>query len=124
MDANVRETNYAGLSPLHVLLLRASSSQIEDNIAARTKTISMLVAAGADVNHALPKESAPLYLLVRARQWDLAETLIKAGADVNVKNKQGLTPLAYLLQILLEGGIVPYDLRAFLFVSCCDILLL
>lgn len=72
----------------------------------------ILLDKGADINLASgPQENAPLHFAVSQRPSDLTILLIERGANMNVKNKDGETPLLYAMhrgttssQVLAEKG--------------------
>ena len=88
------------------------------NLAARTKTgnpdvIRYLIASGADVNLlAEDRNSTALIDGVMAQNLDIMDDLIKAGTDLNVKDKNGQTALTVaagasrekMVEILLKAG--------------------
>ena len=91
------------------------------NIAARTRTgnpevIRYLIAAGADVNLlAEDRGTTALIDSVMAQNLDIMDDLIKAGTDLNVKDKNGQTALIVaagasrekMVEILLKAGSDP-----------------
>jgi len=91
------------------------------NIAARTRTgnpdvIRFLIAAGADVNQlAEDRGTTALIDSVMAQNIDIMDDLIKAGTDLNVKDKNGQTALIVaagasreqMVEILLKAGSDP-----------------
>jgi len=63
-------------------------------------TIAALVAAGADVNGQIaPNGSSPLHMAI---DWGGSEAhiqaLLQAGADIELEDNDGMTPLAYALK--------------------------
>jgi len=91
------------------------------NIAARTRTgnpdvIRYLIAAGADVNLlAEDRGTTALIDSVMAQNIDIMDDLIKAGTDLNVKDKNGQTALIVaagasrekMVEVLLKAGSDP-----------------
>jgi len=91
------------------------------NIAARTRTgnpdvIRQLIAAGADVNLlAEDRGTTALIDSVMAQNLDIMDDLIKAGTDLNVKDKNGQTALIVaagasrekMVEVLLKAGSDP-----------------
>jgi hypothetical protein len=91
------------------------------NIAARTRTgnpdvIRYLIAAGADVNLlAEDRGTTALIDSVMAQNQDIMDDLIKAGTNLNVKDKNGQTALIVaagasrekMVEILLKAGSDP-----------------
>lgn len=68
------------------------------------QALNLLVAAGADLNvvavhHHLQRTrgGAPLHFAVRANNAKLIEALVQNGADINIKDYDGLTPLDYAM---------------------------
>jgi hypothetical protein len=88
------------------------------NIAARTRTgnpdvIRFLIASGADVNLlAEDRGTTALIDSVMAQNLDIMDDLIKAGTDLNVKDKNGQTALIVaagasrekMVEVLLKAG--------------------
>lgn len=56
------------------------------------KIIDFLIEKDAFVNHALTNGDTPLHLAVLHGRVEVAESLIRAGADVNARNAEGKTP--------------------------------
>jgi len=91
------------------------------NIAARTRTgnpevIRYLISAGADVNLlAEDRGTTALIDSVMAQNQDIMDDLIKAGTDLNIKDKNGQTALIVaagasrekMVEILLKAGADP-----------------
>ncbi len=78
----------------------------------RLDAVKQLVALGVDVNIRGGVKQTPLHSAVATGQEDLARFLLDHGAHVNAKDKDGLTPLAYLYKFLspirpMGGGRVP-----------------
>ena len=80
----------------------------------------LLIERGADLearstNREFAPNAAPLHSAVAARQRDVIELLLDAGADVNAVQHQGYTPLleaaqsgdSELVELLLERGADP-----------------
>jgi len=100
------------------------------NIAARTRTgnpeaIRYLIDAGADVNlTAEDRGTTALIDSVMAQNLEIMDDLIKAGTDLNVKDKNGQTALIVaagasrekMVEVLLKAGSDP-DIPDFLGVS-------
>jgi hypothetical protein len=74
-----------GNTPLHT---RARS---------RTGSITELLKLGADVN-AMASLGTPLHAAADAKHLQHTKALLKAGATVDARNRQGLTPLEAMLQ--------------------------
>lgn len=74
--------------------------------------LRLLLAAGADVNHADADGCTPLYRACTAFNTDGARLLVEGGADVNAATREGETPLmnaalgnhAEMVKILLQAG--------------------
>jgi len=78
-------------------------------------TLSVLLISSlnaADPTHAEPDGTTPLHWAVEQDRLDTVQELLKAGANVNAKNRYGVTPLliaatngnASITQALLEAG--------------------
>jgi ankyrin repeat protein len=60
--------------------------------------IQYLVAIGVDVNAKDIRGWTPLHFAARENQADILETLLKAGADPNVKHERGHPPISEALK--------------------------
>lgn len=73
--------------------------------------LRLLLAAGADVNHAAHDGATPLYHACTTFNTDGARLLVEGGADVNAATREGETPLmnaalgnhAEMVKILLNA---------------------
>ncbi|KAM6033192.1 LOW QUALITY PROTEIN: NF-kappa-B inhibitor beta [Chlamydotis macqueenii] len=80
--AQLDSVNYDGYTPLHVAVLRRDLEMVQ-----------LLLSAGADLNKAEPScGRSPLHLAVEA-QPEVAECLLRAGADPSPRMYVGYTPL-------------------------------
>ena len=74
--------------------------------------LRLLIAAGADVNHADNDGATPLYHACTAFNREGARLLVEGGADVNAATREGETPLmnaalgnhAEMVKLLLNAG--------------------
>ena len=57
---------------------------------------SLVLKKGADIHAKVINGETRLFVAAKYANPELAGLLIKAGADTNVKNREKLTPLAYL----------------------------
>ena len=62
-----------------------------------TDVISLLLAAGADVNAQQPNGTTPLMTTVPDLNLTNIKLLLISGADVNLRTKAGLTAYSFLL---------------------------
>ncbi len=93
----------------------AQTSLIDLIKAERTDEALAAIAAGADVNAALPDGTTPLMYATYSVNHEVARALIAAGAKADVTNNFGATPLAeatklddgVLVRMLLEAGADP-----------------
>lgn len=83
--ASLQATDTWGNTPLHT---RARS---------RTASIAELLDLGAEVN-AMAPFGTPLHAAADAKRLEHTKALLKAGATVDARNQQGLTPLECMLQ--------------------------
>lgn len=77
---------------------------------------------GVDVNEKSVNGSSPLFYAVNKNDHEIAEVLLKLGADINVWNEQceGATPLhsAVMLGKLYTYSILPYSPKIFFAPFC------
>ena len=85
-DVNAK-SNYYGETPLHRAAQRSDAS-----------FVSILIAAGADVNVKSNSGNTPLHYAAQRSHASVVSILIAAGADVDAKNNSGNTPLHYAAQ--------------------------
>ena len=73
--------------------------------------IDVLLKNGADINLPDPDDASPLLVAIMNANWDLAQHLIEAGADVNQWDIYGEAPLftAINLRNRLDGGHASID---------------
>lgn len=64
----------------------------------KAAAVTLLLAAGADVNAKSPTGSTPLLEALRRRQLEIVRLLLAAGAKVDVRDGNGDTPLALARQ--------------------------
>jgi ankyrin repeat protein len=89
-DPNVLNATWAGLRPLHA----AVQAIALDEGGGGLDMIEALLAHGADVNGwTARKDQTPLLTALFEEQPALAERLLAAGADPNVRNSEGDSPL-------------------------------
>lgn len=82
------------------------------SILATASLLSISSLSAADPNHPDPDGTAPLHWAVQQNRLDDIQALLKAGANVNAKNRYGITPLAVaattgnaaITQTLLNAG--------------------
>lgn len=83
--ANVSNPGEDGRTPLHQAAAHGY-----------TTIVDMLLKNGANVNALDDDQNTPLHSLGRledlAKQFEIAELLVNAGADVNAENEYGRTP--------------------------------
>jgi len=80
--------DYPSDTPLHYLC-EGSSIESESDI----KIMHALIKAGADLNAVTEYNGkTPLHYAVEGNKVEFIEILIKAGADLSIKDKEGKTP--------------------------------
>jgi len=86
-DPDAPQASWPGLRPLH-----AAIYALEDG--GSLEAISLLLEHGADVNAwDQPRTSTPLIAAITSGQRAAVERLLRAGADPNVRNGEGDSPL-------------------------------
>lgn len=89
--ADVNKPDKIGCTPLHWACRRPSNKKTAEG---KLKTVKLLVKAGADLEaRSKTRKKAPLH--TAGHSWDkrVAEFLIKKGANVNIRDGLGWTPL-------------------------------
>ncbi len=81
------EVNQPGWTPLHYAATHASPVSVE--------MIDLLLEQHAYIDAASPNESTPLMMAARYGHPDSVRLLLESGADVTIKNQQGLTALDF-----------------------------
>lgn len=103
LHANVAAKNRRGAEPLHYA---ADGGPLLPtwNPTAQAEIIAFLIESGADPN-ALDKSGvAPLHRAIRQRCTGAVKGLLACGANVNLKNKSGSTPLLLAELTTGKGG--------------------
>jgi len=59
------------------------------------KAVEMLIDYGSDVNKVTSQGETPLLIAVKTRNAEIAESLIRAGADIDATDRFDATPLHY-----------------------------
>ena len=85
--ANASAKNIWGQTPLHVLSTRPWRFVDVFRFA------EILVDGGADVNARDKAHDTPLHIAYRNNSLDIAQRLLKSGADICTKNNRGETPV-------------------------------
>jgi uncharacterized protein len=96
-------------SPFSPGIVRVALSKGQKDPARRMEAVKLLLAAGADING---EGGEALRVAMREENHVLVNFLLEAGADVNVSNEQGSTPLHYaaflgeieFARLFLEAG--------------------
>ncbi|MFW5891011.1 MAG: ankyrin repeat domain-containing protein, partial [bacterium] len=99
--ANVNKTNGSGYTPV-MILSRTYNSEIYSK-GESFAILKLLLENGADLNYKHKKNgNTALHYAVAKQNYLLVLKLIDYGADVNIKNKSGLTPLGNSLNTLVR----------------------
>ncbi|KAL9097281.1 MAG: hypothetical protein Q9165_000708 [Trypethelium subeluteriae] len=88
MGLNPSQSNYNGVSPLHILAYCKHSST------ETARMIDLLLERGADIDVRTPHGLSPLYMAARKGNKACLEACIARGADVNLREYCGWTVLA------------------------------
>jgi len=92
--ADPNHTNHTGSSAIFTVVRRSSEHDLNGMLA-----LDSLIEYGVDMNqtdfrcHHLDQEETPLHLSISRGQDTLTEKLIRSGADVNLRNQRGFSPL-------------------------------
>ncbi|MBP0027711.1 ankyrin repeat domain-containing protein [Roseofilum sp. Guam] len=86
--------------------------------------LTLLIEAGIDINFPLEEEDTLLHKAIEDRDLPFVDFLIKAGADVNVRNQYGWTPLmstAFFVDTSSHGIYTQLEIVKFLLEHGADI---
>ncbi|MEA3212139.1 MAG: hypothetical protein QOE70_5196 [Chthoniobacter sp.] len=105
----------SGLNDPLPLLSNFAAASTPEQMAAEVQTVTVLLAAGAEVNALDRERSTPLHHAAMSPRPDLARALLDAGAKIDARNQTGLTPLhnaalfggRETLEFLLDRGADP-----------------
>ena len=108
--ADVNIPDHKGRTPL--VRIMESWWMCQANSPLEVETIQLLLERGADPNSNL-RGTPILYKVAEMGLADIARALIKAGADINMKNEDGRTPLIIAtsyshtgtVRVLIEAGV-------------------
>jgi ankyrin repeat protein len=89
MDASVK-TEHDNWNLLHRLFLAP-------NVEPSAQVASFLIEAGVDVNARDRRLWTPLHFAARAKSTDCMRVMLRAGAEVDAENDEGVTPLRLTL---------------------------
>src|SRR6185436_10223171 len=99
--ANAKAATRNGVS---AIMMAANVATKEEDMTGRSKTqkeivdsIKLLMAAGGDVKGSDTQGRGALHGAAMWGLTDVVKFLKEQGADINVKDKRGLTPLSYVL---------------------------
>ena len=100
-DAKPNVANKDGITPLHLVFKPTPYFEYSpENEEVLTASFARsLLEHGADVNAMDKDHTTPLLLAVQRKMYDITRNFISRGAEPNVKNDRGATPL----HLLLEG---------------------
>jgi ankyrin repeat protein len=95
-----------GLTPIFEDIMRSTRSS------SRLMHVKMLIAAGANLNFQEENGKTPLIIAARVSQYDIAYTMLEAGADPMIKNNWGQTILSEIKAIHTDPMSEQYQWRA------------
>jgi ankyrin repeat protein len=103
-DADPNAKNGEGRTPLHLLLEDEIPSDDSGQVVG---LLESLLERGADANAQDTDidKSTPLHQAIKLGSYEVARILIKYGADPNMKNDKGKTPLHLLLEQEYRGHV-------------------
>ena len=103
LGADVHAKNRRGAEPLHAAAAGAPGSR-RWNPRMQSKTIALLIDAGADPNCVDAEGATPLHRAVRTRCAAAVRVLLERGANPRAKNKGGSTPARLAVLTTGRGG--------------------
>ena len=94
--ADVNAQDSTRMTCLHHMLL--TSGRLTENIEKVTECIQLLIKHKANVNIPDHAGCTPLHLAAMRAEESWVDTLISAGADMNAKNKEGVSVLYFIMK--------------------------
>lgn len=89
-----------GFSPLHEAIQLENFNSCKLDLDYQHKVIELLVNQGADVNIINPINGiTPLHIACRREDIKIIKLLLRNGANLYEREKEGLTPLKYMLEV-------------------------
>ena len=68
--------------------------------------VRLLIAAGADINHTTPSGDTPLWAAVYSANPAVIKILLGHGADPNVRQEKGISPLQFAMEQSMPEEII------------------
>ncbi|OAK93426.1 ankyrin, partial [Phaeosphaeriaceae sp. SRC1lsM3a] len=93
--ANVSDTNYLGETPMHSREMATWRIIALSNVG-NWEVSKMLMESGGTVNERGFKGKTVLHMAVEKRQYDLVDSLVRLGADWDVRDNTGRSPRDYM----------------------------
>ena len=92
----------------HDIKLKISLSTLSNVASAKQRKAKLanLLALVSDINVRDENQNTVLYKFIKNNNFRITKVLIEAGADVNVKNNQGETPLSCAVKYKAKGKII------------------
>lgn len=98
LGADVNEVDtFGGYAPLHLAAAHCNRQIVQD-------TCAVLLAAGADVNARNKWGGTALWSAAISGRGDLAEFLLRHGADLDIRDQEGKTVLMFVVKMSFFDG--------------------
>ncbi|CAB0033845.1 unnamed protein product [Trichogramma brassicae] len=98
--------NRKKVTPLHIIGMRGGSSKCGDKVLKKFFEINGELNQTLQINVQDNLGNTPLHYALMEGHWDVSELFLKRGADPNLTNKQGSTPLHLICQRKRDDDLV------------------
>lgn len=103
-EANVNAKDNLGQTPIYYLLKNIKNKSYSNIL------VSILVKAGANIDHLDKNDLSVLHNAIHDQNIDLVKALVENGANVNIlkPDNSGISPLAFAMQLKVNNEIIEY----------------